>query len=771
MAIISSAPPGTTSPKSSERRPRRFLGRRWWAWVVLVVWVGLAGVLAGQSANLEEVVESGATAYLPQTSASKQVVDTTEAFGDETALPATVIWTRPDGLTDADRRQITERVDEIRSTFGDDLTSTGVIGPMVSDDGAAMQVVLPLAGSDSNVISEKVTELRQVLAPQDGLQGAVTGPAGINADMRDALGAIDVMLVAVTCGLILVILLAVYRSALLPLLVIGVGVLALGSALGALYLLAHASIIRIGAEVQGIISVLVLGCATDYALLMVDRFSRELKNGADRDTAIRRAWRACVEPVVASAATVILGLMCLLLSDLGLNRQLGPAAATGIFFAMVAMLTLMPAVLRLFGPAAFWPRKLVAAPVPEDPARGGGRARRSRRQARGYTSLVVPLLAKRPRVVWVSLTLLLALAATAVGGLKAGGLTDNDMVMGASVIDRVLHGEEAEAKAAADPDTAVESRVGQARSSTHFGADVGSPAIILVDADRLTQARDTAEDSPGIDRVQVWTGQHADPAAAAAAPPVEVDGRVRLDAFLDDAADSPKALETVTTLRERLERVGGDPLVGGQTAVRLDFNDAAVDDRQVLALLLAVVFVVVCLLLRSLVAPLIVVVSVVLSYLAAMGVSTLIFQDLLGFPGSDASFPIHAFVFLVALGVDYSIFLMARVREKVSHLGPRTGLIAGLQETNGVITSAGLVLAATFAALGLVPLVLMVQLAFIVAFGVLLDTFIVRSLLVPALALDLGPAMWFPNRKLASVPEADVAATPPPLTTKPVGSP
>ncbi len=716
MIRTTSNPLRITAPRPPGQSYRRVFGRRWWAYLIVLVWAVAAGCLASQAANLEKVVESGTTAYLPNDSESSQVVESTESFGDEASLSATVIWTSPDKLTDADRRAIADQMERIDTEFGARLTSVGVVGPFPSDDGQAVQAVLPFSGTDTNVVAEHVNELREELqSPEDG-EVAVTGPAGTNADMKDALGSIDLMLVAVTCSVILVILLAVYRSVFLPFLVIGVGVLALGSAMGALYLLASAGIIRIGAEVRGIISVLVLGCATDYALLLVDRFARELRDGADSDTAIKRAWLSSVEPITASAATVIFGLMCLLLSDLGLNRQLGPAGATGVFFAMLAMLTLMPAVLRLLGRLAFFPRKL----------KGSAHARRD------APARLAAVLRHRPRTIWVILTMVLGLFASATAGLQAGGLTDNDMVLG----------------------NAVESRAGQKRLAEHFGVDVGSPAIVLVDSDRLEVAREVIQGVSGVDRVQVWTGQQAD--AAAGASPVEVDGRVRLDAFLDDAPDSPEALATIGRLRAELAEVGGAPIVGGQSAVQVDFNKAAVEDRRVLILLLGVVFLVVFLLLRCLVAPLVVVASVVLSFLAAVGISTLVFQGLLGFPGVDASFPIHAFVFLVALGVDYSIFLMSRVREKVREFGPRTGMVAGLSETSGVITSAGIVLAATFAALGLVPLVLMVQLAFIVAFGVLLDTFIVRSLLVPALALDLGSIMWWPNRKLGCVSEKAV---------------
>lgn len=672
-------------------------------------WLVIIGVLAVQAGNLGQVVESGAAAYLPAKSQSKQVIDTTEQYGDEPALPATVVWSSSTKLTAKENAAIGAQIDALKSEFTDDLTDAGVRGPIPSDDEHAVRAVLPFAGNDTDVSSGHVTAARELLSadPPAGVRVDVTGPAGVQADMKDALGAIDVTLVLVAAGVILIILFAVYRSLLLPLLVIGVGGAALGCAMGALYLLARTGVISIGSEVQGIISVLVLGCATDYAMLLIARFSAELRGGSEPPAAMRVAWRSTVAPVIASASTVILGLLCLLFSDLGLNRQLGPAAAVGVFFAMAAMLTLMPAILVLLGRSAFWPRRL-----------------RPQRENR-TDGPVVRQLERRPRRLWTITAAILAFCAVGALGMNAGGLTDGDMVLGDD----------------------VESRVGQEHVDDHFPKSVGSPAVILVDVDQQKPATKIAESAPGVESVSPWTNDDA------TSDPVVVDGRVRLDASLSAAPDSTEAMATVQRLRDRLANLEtSEPtLVGGQDAVKLDFNQTASGDRWVLGLLLCVVLLVVALLLRSVVAPLVIVASVVLSFLAAIGVATVLFQRVLGFPGVDASFPIHAFVFLVALGVDYSIFLMSRVRERVLVFGPHRGVLEGLTQTSTVIVSAGIVLSATFAALALVPLVLMVQLAFIVAFGVLMDTLIVRSILVPALALDLGRVLWWPNRRISQM--------------------
>lgn len=681
---------------------------RWWPVGVLLAWLVVAGGLSSQAANLPEVIESGADTYLPDDSQSRQVVELTDAFGDERAVPAVIVWTRDSGLTPRDRAAIEARAQELAAEWADALATAGMTGPMPSEDGASLRVVLPLVSDDAGDTREIVEAIRADLAPPEGVIAWVTGPAGIQADMQLALGAIDLLLVLVTCSVILVILLAVYRSVLLPFLVIAVGVVALGCAHGAVFLLADAGIMRIGGEVQGIMSVLVLGCATDYAMLLIRRYDQHLAAGHERRRALQEAWRSSWEPILASAATVFVGLMCLLLSSLGLNQQLGPAAAVGVFLAMTAMLTLMPALLALLGPAVFWPR------------RHAGRATvRPSRLGR--------LILARPRQVWVVTTLVLLIASTGVLGLRTGALTDGDMVIGSD----------------------VESRLGQEQLDTHYGDSAGSPAIIVVDEREASAAEELAAGTPGIESVLAWTGGDA------AGAPVVVDGRVRLDAVLEHGPDSAQAAQTVIALRERLAPVSSTErpvLVGGQSAVRVDFNATAQEDLRILILLTGVVLVIISLLLRSIVSGLVVMASVILSFFAALGVSTWIFQDVLGFPGVDATFPIHAFVFLVALGVDYSIFLMSRVRERVLIEGPRLGVVRGLDETSTVITSAGLVLAATFAALALVPIALMVQLAFIVAFGILIDTFIVRTLLVPAVSVDLGHRMWWPNRRMMHGP-------------------
>jgi RND superfamily putative drug exporter len=343
----------------------------------------------------------------------------------------------------------------------------------------------------------------------------------------------------------------------------------------------------------------------------------------------------------------------------------------------------------------------------------------------------------RPRLVWVGTLLMLAVMSLGVLNLNADGLSNTDMIIAEK----------------------VESKTGQQSLGAHFPAGSGNPVLVIARADRLQDVLPAIRRVPHVHTADTYTGSGSGPVSA----PVVVDGLARVDVVLDVAPDSKTAGRAVNELRTALAGVpGAEAKVGGYTAIKLDFDATARRDRLVIPLLLVVVFVVVALLLRSLVAPLLLLATVVVSFFAAIGVSTLVFQNLLGYPGVDSTFPLHAFVFLVALGVDYNIFLMTRVREEAGRSGTRRGTRIGLAVTGGVITSAGVVLAATFAALAVIPLVLMVELAFTVAFGVLLDTLVVRTLLVPALSIDVGRWMWWPSRltRIRDEPDRTVAPTP-----------
>ncbi|MGO3311140.1 MAG: MMPL family transporter, partial [Brevibacterium aurantiacum] len=570
----------------------------------------------------------------------------------------------------------------------------------------------------------------------------VTGPGGFSADLTEAFAGIDGILLLVALIAVFVILIIVYRSPLLPVIVLFTSVAALSASIFVIWHLADAGILLINGQVQGILFILVVGATTDYSLLVVARFRDALLTERDRVRAGLAAFKGVVEPIAASGGTVIAGLLVLLLTDLASTRALGPVAAIGILVAMLAALTFLPAALMVIGRAVFWPFRPQVRTTSSAPAK------------KGLWTRIAEVVAKRPRIIWIGLVVLLALPLIAFPQFKASGIAQSDFVLGDS-----------------------EARDGQDVLSEHFPGGSGSPTQIVVAKDQLEDAAKAvgslggvesmtvvAEESPSgtiaIDddgqlqapQGQAPQGQGAPDSTSTPPPsppaPTEVDGQVLLEATLTDPADSLAAESTVTDIRDAVHTVDSETLVGGETAVDLDTNTTAEADRTLaIPLILIVITIVLILLLRSLVAPLLLVALTVLSFGTALGVSALVFNHLIGFPGADPSVPLYAFVFLVALGIDYNIFLMSRVREESLRVGTRKGVLEGLVATGGVITSAGIVLAATFAALAVIPVMFLFQLAFIVTFGVLLDAILVRSLVVPALVHDIGRNVWWPWRK------------------------
>ena len=581
--------------------------------------------------------------------------------------------------------------------------------PIPSEDGEAVQVVLPLPGDNSAFetlpgIVEDVTEAAQV----EGLPSYVTGPGGQFADFAAAFEGIDGKLLFTTVGVILVILVLIYRSPVFLPVLLSAG-LALVLAQAVVYLVADAGILTVDGQSQGILSVLVLGASTDYALLLISRFKEELHREDSWTVAMKSALKGAFPPIVASGATVILGLLCLLLSDLNSNKSLGPVGAIGIACAVISMLVFLPALLMLAGRYWFWP----FVPRHDDVVS----------HDQGIWGWVARLVGRKARVVWVVTALVLGFAALFTTQLDADGLTTAEQFT-----------------------TEVDSVQGQEVLARHFPAGSGVPVSVIGDEADADQLLEVVQGSPGIaDATLTTEGPPAADGAPPSGPPKVVDGKVQVQAVLEAASDSPAAEETVLDLRTAVDEVGTDVLVGGGTAVVYDIKvESARDTRVIIPAILIVIFVVLALLLRAIVAPLLLVATVVLSFFATLGVCALVFDHVFGFAGADPSFPLFAFVFLVALGIDYNIFLMTRVREEAKVHGTRQGTLKGLAVTGGVITSAGVVLAATFAALAVLPLVPFAELGFAVAFGVLLDTLIVRSLLVPALVYELDDRVWWP---------------------------
>lgn len=717
---------------------------------VLLVWLSVAGLGGASIGKLSEVQENDAAAFLPEGAESTDAAALAGGFRDDSVLPALVIVEGGTELSPAqlDRVQtFAQGIGDLElgagTTVGDLLLSAPVVVP--AQDGLAALVTVPL---DAEQAGEQVGEERAVnlvvealrTAADDtlageGLETWVTGPAGSVADLVAAFGGIDSILLLVALAVVFVILILVHRSPSLPFAVLFTSLFALAGAALLVFQLAQAGVLVLNGQSQGILFILVVGAATDYSLLIVARYREELRLTWSPDTAMRRALRASIEPVAASAGTVIAGLLCLLLSDLRSNSSLGPVAAIGIAAAFLASMTLLPALLLVAGRrsrAVFWPR----VPRPEAPAAGAGGAgapsadllaraeSTTDLEARsGLWGRLSGLVGRHRRRVWLITSAVLLLATVWAPGLRAEGTGENDVFL-----------------------TEVESVTGQEVLAEHFDAGQVQPVTVLAQEGDLGAVLEAVASVDGVAAATPVTegadgGRPADPAA----PALVVDGRVLVEVVTEVSSEAQEATDVVADLRTAVHEAARGALVGGAAAERLDTQlTSARDLRVIVPTVLAVILLVLIGLLRSVLAPVLIVLANLLSFGATLGIGALVFNEVLGFPGADASVPLYAFVFLVALGIDYSIFLMTRVREESLVHGTREGVRRGLSVTGGVITSAGVVLAATFGALAVLPLLFLVQLAFLVALGVLIDTLVVRTLLVPGLVHDLGRASWWP---------------------------
>ncbi|MFD5743699.1 MMPL family transporter [Streptomyces massasporeus] len=700
--------------RTAQRRARRLVPL-----VLLLVWLGVGGTLGPYAGKLGEVATNDQAAFLPRSAESTRVLEARAAFDQSETVPAIVVWTAGGARFTEDRQAEATRA--VAALAG----KPGVVGrpspALLSDDREAIQAVVQLEPDLGDELPTVLGAVREAAGAVPDTTARIAGPAASQADLSDAFAGIDGLLLGVALGAVLLILLLVYRSVLLPFLIILGSVFALGLACAVVYALAERDVVRVDGQVQGILSILVIGAATDYALLLAARFREELALRGDRFGAAVAAVRRSFGAITASAATVALGLLALLASDLTNNRALGPVGAIGIGCAVLATLTFLPAALALLGRTAYWPSR---PKPPQESGEGTGVWRRVARTVNG-----------RPRRTWAVTALVLAVFAAFSPTLSSKGVPLDEIFVNDA------------------PSVAAQATLG-----AHFPGGSGSPAVIIADADRTAEVTAAARSTEGV----ASAGAVSADGRPGAGEPLVVDGRVRIDATLKAAADSDAAKETVARLRTEVHAVSGaDALVGGYTAQQYDTQQTAARDRTVIVpIVLAVILLILMLLLRSLLVPVLLVATVGLNFLATLGVSALVFEHLLGFSGTDASVPLYGFVFLVALGVDYNIFLMSRVREEALVHGNRQGVLRGLTTTGGVITSAGVVLAATFAALMVIPLAFLVQIAFIVAFGVLLDTLVVRSLLVPALVIDIGPRAWWPSALARRGPEGGGAGTP-----------
>jgi len=674
-------------------------------WLTLLLWVILLGLTAGAAARLESVQSTDPANSRPSQTQSALVAKALEDFPGGDAIPAVIAYERVGGLTEADLAKIATDAVNGASIVG---TPPQAAQPIPSADGEAAIIVLPFVPADNDALTETVDELRATVgeAPggdSTGLRIAVTGAAGVIADLSQVFSGVNTNLLLATSIVVAILLLITYRSPILwaiPLFAVVIGDYLSRAGMTWLVEIFGATV---DGQIAGITLVLVFGVGTDYALLLISRYREELRKMSDRHEAMARAMRGAGEAILASAATVGAGLLCLLAATVGTTRGLGPAGFIGVICALLAAMTLLPALMVILGRWVFWPFVPREGSTPPVGKSVWGRVGRG--------------VARRPRTVWISGVLIL-IALT-------GGLVKLDL--GLSLSDN-FRGE------AASVD-------GQKIIAAHFPEGEASQTIVLVRPGTESEAADAID---GIANV------------AAVEPGPANDTWAQLLVTIDADPQGDIAYQAVREMRTALAGVPQtEALVGGDSADNLDFDTAQTETRnRVVPLVLVSVFLLLCLFLRSIVAPLLLLGTTVLSFAAAMGLTALVSSEILGFERFDVSLPLLAFVFLVALGVDYNIFLAVRAREEAARYGTRIGMLRALAVTGGVITSAGIVLAATFTVLGVLPFVALAQIGLAVALGVLLDTLLVRTLVVPGLVVDIGKRSWAPSwLSRDSVPE------------------
>jgi RND superfamily putative drug exporter len=675
----------------------RVPGGRIGKWVVLGVWLLLALGLGSMSGKLTDAENNQVSSWLPSSAESTQVMSLTGQFHSTNLVPALVVYERKSGITPADLTKAQQDVAAFKKVA---RVSPQIAGPIPSTkDRQAIETIvqIDLGTHGWKDLKPTVDALKATASAGDpGLTAHITGPGGMGADQAAAFNGIDGTLLYATIAVIVVLLLLTYRSPtlwLLPLLSSG---MALAVAMGLVYLLAAHAGLTVNGMSQGILLVLVMGAGTDYALLLVARYREELRRHEDRHEAMAVALHRAGPAILASAATVGIGMLCLTAAEMNSTSGLGPVCAIGVVVALLAMVTLLPALLTILGRWVFWPTRPTAGT--EDPTASGLWARIGGR------------VAKRPRTVWIGTVLVLGALAFGISGLKADGLSN-----------------------ASSFTNTPDSIVGQQVADAHFSAGAGNPLVVVANDAYAPQVETALATTHGVGSVS---------------DPVSKNGYVYMEGNLLPAADSQAAKDVVNAARATMHAIqGADAKVGGNTAVVMDTEAASQhDDKVIIPLILLVVLVILGLLLRAVVAPLVLIGTVVLSFGAALGLSIILFNHVFHFSGEDSGYPLLSFVFLVALGIDYNIFLMTRIREEAVKDGTKRGALTGLAATGGVITSAGMILAGTFAVLGTLPMVAFAEVGFTVALGVLLDTFIVRSILVTALTMDLGRRIWWPSR-------------------------
>lgn len=689
-------------------------------WIVLVAVVIAFLIMGSFAGKLTSVQNNEAESWLPESAESTQAIQELEAFQDPNDLVTTIVYYNESGLTDEQLAAIEEQAPEIEELEGvtnvitpQRAAESQIPAPYVSEDGQVAKTDFTINRGDElwEDMPDVADEIRDIAAI-DGVEVYVAGAGGTTADQAAAFAGMDGRLLLITLCVVMIILLISYRSPILWLLPILSAVVGLVISMGLLYFLAKYAGMTINGQTQFIMTVLVIGAGTDYALLLVARYREELRRHEDRHEAMAFALHRAAPAIFASASTVVVGLLCLMFAELNSTAGLGPANAVAVAVTFVVMVTLLPALLVICGRWVFWP--FVPRFGSDEPTTSGFWARTGNR------------IAPRPRLVWIFTALALVVIALGALRLDTSGIPNDETYV-------------------AGQD--VESVDGNAILVEHGLVDASSPIQIVANTD---EADAVVESMAGIEGIQ-------EPVVVA-----EEDGTALILANLTADPLDPASIEAVHEVRDAVHDVdGADALVGGWTAVTIDIEEASArDNKVIIPIMLLAVMLILMGLLRALASPLILIGTVILSFAAAMGISGVVFDLVFDRPHTDPGFPLYAFVFLVALGIDYNIFLMTRVREETVGNGTRRGSLIALASTGGVITAAGIVLAATFGTLATMPLTFALQIGTTIALGVLLDTMIVRSVLVTAINLDLGGKIWWPSaldRKPPIVPPKDPA--------------
>ncbi len=679
----------------------RLPGGRRAKFAVIGVWLVVAAAIGPLSGKFEDAQENDPADYLPANAESVKAIDALKGFPSQDEADAITVFHRDGGLTGEDRAAIQQVRAAVNAQRRDGVAKTGPA--LTSADGATALLTTPITvprgatGAAQDVLTETPNDIKDELdSLPSGLVAKVTGPAGFSADAVDVFNDINGTLLYATGALVLILLIVIYRSPIFWMIPFFSVLLAEVTSRGLGYLLTEAGVTVTG-QSGGILPVLVFGAGTDYALLMVSRYREELRRHEDKHDAIRRTLSRTSPVILASGATVIAALLTLTLAEVTGTSGLGPVGAMGIALAMISMLTLLPALLTVFGRRAFWPF------IPRYGTEGAD-------ETHGSWRRIAERVARGPRRVWIGTTAVLAVMSLGLVHLNSDLTTGNGFR------------------------NDVDSVQGQKLLNQGFPAGANAPTYVVVtDESKLDAVRTAAANAPGV--AEVSPNEEQGPTGT------------KLEVTLAEDPYSTTAFNLIPGLRKAVHAAGGESvLVGGPTAQERDLRESTARDTVVIVpIALLVVFLILMALLRAVVAPLVLIGTVIVSFFAALGIGAFFFEKVFQFDGIDPGLPLFAFIFLVALGIDYNIFLMARVREETLTHGTRGGTIRGLAATGAVITSAGVVLAGTFSTLAVLPLVALTEIGFTIAVGVLIDTFLVRSLLVPALVLDIGDPVWLPS--------------------------